>query len=426
MSGESSVFPAWSRFVPRLACLVAGLAFTVHACLWIPRLTYGFAMYYTYARLALEGDSLDRVYDDVYFNAKVHEFGFDLTDEPNNAPTAALAYMPVAWMEPVWAKIVWSIVSLSAFVYALKVLFEVSAIRMTGNAGLWLLTLLFLWKPAYDNVAFGQVYFILLLIFALSMKSLLRARVAGTAIPLALAILLKGYGGVPLLLLAFRRKWKETFIVVPLILIVIIAALPLLGIHSWAAFVSHVLPSLGAIPAHAHVAYQTINGLLRHLFTYDSSWLPHPAVVLPGTIVTLMSYATSIALIVLVLIRSRLETPPEKFLSFSAALAAGVVTAPLAEEYHFVLFIPLIFALAARFEDQISSGEWKKSSALIPAIALLVMASPLNYKSLQYTTFPIILLAYPKLYAGLAILWYARGIMNRSDADLKRVPLQIV
>ncbi|HEX7572747.1 MAG TPA: glycosyltransferase family 87 protein, partial [Bacteroidota bacterium] len=331
MDAGTTASPAWTRFVPRVACLIAFIAFSVHACLWIPRLTYGFAMYYTYARLALEGESLDRAYDDVYFNAKVREFGFDLQDQPNNPPTAALAYMPVAWLQPVLAKIVWSCVSLAALAYALKLLFEISGIRASGNAGLWLLTLVFLWHPAYDTVALGQVYFLLLLLFSLSMKGLMRERVAGTAIPLALALLVKGYGVVPALLLALRRRWKEFLIVVSIATLLIIVTLPLLGRKSWPAFFSTVLPSLGSQPSSAHVAYQTINSLLRHLFTFDPQWLPHPVFVLPGVLVTFLSYSISITVVVAVLLRSRLESGPEKFLSFSAAVAAGVVTAPLAE-----------------------------------------------------------------------------------------------
>jgi hypothetical protein len=418
VTGATPSSPRWKRFVPRLACLIACLAFLFHACLWIPRLTYGFAMYYTYARLALVGETLDRVYDDAYFNGKVREFGFDLHDEPNNPPTAALAYMPVAWLQPVWAKIVWSAASLAALGYALKVLFEISGIRASGNTGLWLLTLVFLWRPAYDTIAFGQVYFLLLLLFVLSMKELMRKRAAGTAAPLTLALLLKGYGLTPVLLLAFRRRWKEVGIVVSFSAIIIIATLPLFGTISWLAFISTVLPSLGRLPPHAHVAYQTINGLLRHLFTYDPVWLPHPVLELPGFLVTLLSYGISITLVLLVLLRTSLVSGPDKFLSFGAALGVGVVTAPLAEEYHFVLFIPLIFALAARFDAPGSSGYWKGFSKLIPAMAVLVMAAPINYKGLQYASFPAVLMAYPKLYAGLAILWYARVVMKRRDPDV--------
>ncbi len=58
MDAGTPASPAWTLFVPRVAYLVVCIAFSLHACLWIPRPTYG----------------------------------FDLQDQPNNPPTAALAY----------------------------------------------------------------------------------------------------------------------------------------------------------------------------------------------------------------------------------------------------------------------------------------------------------------------------------------------
>jgi hypothetical protein len=127
-------------------------------------------MYYTYARVAIHGESRDSVYDGAFFNAKVREFGFNIRDEPNNSPTAGLVCVPVAWLEPVSAKIVWSALSLAAIAFALKLLFELSGVRPSGTVRLLMLTVVFLWHPAYANVAFGQVYFVLLLLCALSMK----------------------------------------------------------------------------------------------------------------------------------------------------------------------------------------------------------------------------------------------------------------
>jgi hypothetical protein len=372
-------------------------------------------MYYAYARLAMEWGSLDRVYDEEYFNSRLREFGFELRDQPNNAPTAGLIYMPVAWLPPVPAKIVWSGVSLLALAFALRVLLGINGIRPSGTVGLWLLTLVFLWRPAYDTVAFGQVYFVLLLLFALSMKSMLRGGAAGTAIPLALAVLMKGYGLVPVLFLAIQKRWKEIALCAATAACVVIVTLPLLGGTSWAQFFSAVLPSLGRLPPHAHVAYQTINGLMRHLFTYDPGWLPSPAVVLPEFIVTALAFSLSAALIGFVLVRSRRVSARGKLLAYSAALACSVVTAPLAEEYHFVLFIPLIVALAAVIATPKAPGNRRGFGTLIPGIAVLVLAAPINYKALQYTSFPAVLLAYPKLYAGLAILWYACAVMKDTD-----------
>ena len=408
----------WTRIIPRIACLAAFAAFTYHACLWSPRLTSGFAMYYTYARLVLQGESLDRVYDDTYFNARIREFGFNLQDKPNNPPSAGLAYMSVAWLSPAPAKIVWSCLSVAALIWALAILFALSGIRPSGNAGLWLLALVFLWRPAYDSLAYGQIYCLLLLLFALCMKAVARERTGGTAVPLAFALVLKGYGIIPVFLLGIWRRWKEIGVLLVVSACLVAATFPLVGTRSWTAFVGTVMPSLGGLPPNAHVAYQTINGMVRHLFTYDPEWLPHPAVVLPGVAVTLLSYGVRCALLLWVLTRPGFRTGREKFLSFGAVVAAGVVTAPLAEEYHYVLFIPLIFALAADLAR--SRGEWKKLRTLIAASAILLMAAPVEYKHLQCASFPLILLAYPKLYAGLAMLWYSGGVARRRERENAR------
>lgn len=408
----------WTRIIAWIACLSAFAAFAYHASLWSPRLTSGFAMYYTYARLTLNGESLDRVYDDTNFNARVREFGFDLQDKPNNPPTAGLAYLGVAWLAPVPAKIAWTCLSVAALVWALSLLFALSGIRPSGGAGLWLLALVFIFRPLSESIAFGQIYCLLLLLFALSMKAAVLERTGGAALPLAFSTVLKGYGIIPAILFGVWRRWKVIGVMLAVSAFVIAGTLPLLGRGSWTAFVGTVIPALGGLPPNAHVAYQTINGLLRHLFTYDPEWLPHPAVVLPGLAVSLLSYGIRLALVAWVLTRPAIRSGRKKFLALGAALGAGVVTAPLAEEYHYVLFIPLVFALAAVHVHR--PLEWKNPGTLIAAGAILLMAAPVDYKHLQYAFFPLVLLAYPKLYAGLTILWYAGLLAGRREPDNAR------
>jgi len=374
-------------------------------------------MYYTYARLAGHGFSPDSVYNGAFFNAKLREFGFDLRDEPNNAPTAGLVYIPVAWLDPVPAKIAWSVLSLAAFAFALKLLFDLSGVRPAGIAGLLMLTLVFLWRPAYDNVAFGQVYFVLLLLFALSMKGAGTGGKALTAIPLASAILVKGYGVIPAILLPLERRWKESFLVVAIVVLIVIATLPLVGTASWGVLLSKVLPSLGSLPSDGNVAYQTINGFLRHFFTFDPQWLPHPLIVLPDPSVRALGYGIGLCLVCLVLLRARFESSQDRFLSFSAALAAGVVTAPIAEEYHFVLFLPLVFALCSRVSAPGFPWRENVTVTVILALALLLMAAPLHYKVLQDSPFPVSLLSYPRLYAGLAMLWCSGRVETGGTPD---------
>ena len=398
------------KVAARGACFAAFLGFMYHAFLWAPRPTSGFAMYYTYARLAIGGESLAGMYDAAFFDAKMREFGFNLRDESNNPPSAGLVYMPVAWLGPAGAKIAWSALSLAALACALNILFGISGIRPLGTGGLLLLTLVFLWHPGYDNVAFGQVYFVLLLLFAMSMKGLANGGRAMTSIPLASAILVKGYGVIPAVLLPLGRRWKESVLVVACAAAIVIATLPLFGVSPWGVFLWRILPSLGGRPSDGNVAYQTINGFLRHLFTYDPAWLPHPLVILPVTLVNVLGYALSLGLVCLVLRRARFGTVQDRFLSFSAAVASGVVTAPIAEEYHYVLFLPLVFALSAG--ERFRGGAWKENipGTAILALALLFMAAPFHYKVLQDSSFPFFLLAYPRLYAGVAMLLYSRRV----------------
>jgi hypothetical protein len=224
------------------------------------------------------------------------------------------------------------------------------------------------------------------------------------AIPVSIAFLLKGHGVVPLAWLAVCSRWKVLWIACSVILVVFVGTLPLFGVSAWSAFYHNIASTLGTNPTDAGVSYQTINSLIYHLFTYDAQWLPHPVFVLPGFVVRLMSYAINIVLIVHVLSSGRNLSRYASGISFSAAIAAGVVTAPLAEGHAFTLFLPLavglVVAIASNFQrtHSLRPLEWLCLSAIV------VLAIPIQYKSLHYESFPTVLLGYPKLFAGIVTL----------------------
>jgi 4-amino-4-deoxy-L-arabinose transferase-like glycosyltransferase len=153
-----------------------------------------------------------------------------------------------------------------------------------------------------------------------------------------------------------------------------------------------------------HTAYQTINSLLMHLFVFDEKWLPHPVINLPVNIVFIFSLLVNIS-IILYVISGKTQSPEQMLLSFSAAIAAGVVTAPVAEEYHYLLFIPLFIGLGDYFYNKYLDKKRIGLQEILFFTAVLIMILPLNYKALQDSVFPIYLLAYPKLYAGLILLY---------------------
>ena len=61
----------------------------------IAKPTHGFASYYTFSRLLLEGEDLSSSYDTSYFNSKIKEFNItSVQDLPNNIPTNAFLFLP--------------------------------------------------------------------------------------------------------------------------------------------------------------------------------------------------------------------------------------------------------------------------------------------------------------------------------------------
>ena len=405
----------------RIACIISCIAFLVHAVTWAPRLTYGFAMYYTYARLVLTGETLAGVYGEEYFNAKVHEYGFDLRDEPNNLPTAALAYIPVAWPGPAAGKVLWTIASVAFFAWALMLLFRLSGIPPGGVPGLVLLTLVLLWHPGWQAVALGQVYILLLLVFLLFIRWLPRSD-ALSGLFLGSAAIMKGYGAVPAVLLAVKGRWIVIGVSAVAALGVALATLPWLGAESWKAFFGFVLTSLGSRSQDANVAYQTVNGFVRHLFTYDTAWLPHPLVVAPPWIIAVISIGANLLLILAAVLAFRKAGEGEQLLAYGGAIAAGVMTAPLAEEYHYVLLLPLLFGLAGKCAAWRMRGGRPGLPEALGAAGALVAAAPSATHALQDASYPLVLLAYGKLGAGLALLGAAafsirRGLTNPPAAD---------
>jgi hypothetical protein len=380
--------------------------FLLYAIRASTHVTHGFAMYYTYSRMLVEGGPFEQAYSYNEFNHRIQSYGIEgILDMPNNLPTTAFVLLPVAWLPPVEAKVAWTFLSLIFYGVGLYAMLRAYGVNW-NDVRMWcVLALAFLWRPIYDGIALGQIYFMLFSLFMLAAWLIVKARDRTAGFAVGLAFLSKGYGLIPAAWFALRGHRKSAAMFALTLVIGIFATLPLLHMASWERFVSDVVTELGRRPTDAHVAFQTVNSILYHLFTYDARWIPNPAVVLPGVAVAIASYSINLFIVVIVLMRSRGTTSRETVLGFAAAIASSVVTAPLAEEYHFLLFLPLVTGLGLEFWDR-----WEERThhnLLTPLFlgSVLVLAVPLRYKALQESAFPLILLAYPKLYAGLVILF---------------------
>ena len=404
------------RWVLLLLSIASGLIFIWYSMMWAPRVTHGFAAYYTYARMLLKGEDLTQVYDYEKFNKRIHEYGMEnVRDMPNNIPTNSVVMLPLAEMSPVAAKVSWTVVSLIAFGASVALLFRLYGVSLRENLHLGILALVFLWRPIYENVAFGQIYFVLLLLFSLAMCGLKGKNLFLSSAPIAAAVLFKGYGFVPLIWMTFRKYGKEVLFCLFFIILGGLLLLPRIGLVTWEKYYETVIMSLGGLPMHGHTAFQTVNSFVTHLFLFDAEWLPVPAVSLPAGVVRGISLAANIALIVYVINRARSGIPDTLLLSMSAVTGLGVVTAPLAEEYHYVLFLPLAIGLSAWTVKQLLQRGRIGSLEIVILAAILIIALPLNYRHLNNTAPAYILFAYPKLFAGIILLIASGSVIRREE-----------
>ncbi len=383
------------------------IAFIGYSAAKAPVVTYGFASYYTFSKILLAEKDVSRVYDTTYFNNKIKEYGIENIRDMANIPTSSFLFLPIAWLNPQAAREAWTALLVIFLFISVFLLMKVFEVNYNNTLGYLLLSIPFVFYPVYYNIALGQAYILILLLFSLSIYGLKNSIVWLTSIPLALIILAKGYGFIPLLFLLVFKKWKEFLIVVVCVIAVILITLPFIHFETWGIYYQKVFLGVGFDNSSSNVAYQTINGFIRHIFIYDPGYNPNSVLNVNHNIVSFLMLVISLIFLVFILFKNRKENLVPLYL---AAISLNLILAPVAEEYHYVLLIPLIFLLGKFFYNNFRI---LKTEFAFFAICLICLAAPLGYKSLQNSAFPVYLLAYPKLYSAIILLLIFKIILTK-------------
>jgi hypothetical protein len=394
--------------------LFAIITFLGYSIIKAPVLTHGFASYYTFSRILLEEKNVSKSYDTTYFNSKIKEYGMSNIHEIANIPTSSFLFLPLAWLSPQAAKEIWTALLVIFLFISTIILLNVFDVNYRTVFGFLFLSTPFLFYPAYYNIALGQVYILILLLFSISIYGLKKNNAWLVSIPLALIILTKGYGLIPLMFLIIFKKWKESLIAIAFVISAIIITIPLITTETWGIYYQKVFLGVGFDSFSSNVAYQTINGLMRHIFIYDPVYNSNSLLNLNNNIVNGLVFVTGLFVLAFIIFQNRKEN---FVLLYIAAISLNLILAPVAEEYHYVLFLPLIFLLGNFYYDNLKR---LKIGFAFFVLSFILLAAPLPYKSLQYSKFPVFLLAYPKLYAGITMLVLAlsflrtrQGIQNK-------------
>ena len=366
---------------------------------WVksPVLTHGFASYYTSARMLADGSDMAQAYDTTYYFAKMQSYGFGSVKDLSNLPTGSFILLPLAGLEPVTAKIVWNVLGIIFLFTSILLLFRTFDIQLYSIQGLCLILLTLLFYPFYYNIAFGQAYSLLLLLASVSVYGFKKDNTLFIAIPIALIIILKGYGFYPLAALLFMKRPRVFFLTIGLTISIFLLTLPMFGLSAWQIYYAKFYSVVAYGEHSSNVAYQTMGSLLGHFFSFNSTVNTNALLSIPKLYVY---YFTQLAGLFILYLFSKKFNRDKYLIFFVMSFALNVIFSPAAEDYHSLFYLPIIILSGIILFKNISL---RSPLIYVFAIAVLLLMLPLPFRQLQDSAFPLYILAYPRLYGALIL-----------------------
>ena len=379
------------------------------------RLTHGFLAYYVAGQALRDGEPGKRLYDDEWFAARVMEVSHGtVTDININPPPLAVAWVPFAYLSAEDSLRLW----IALNVLCLGLSLWLIAVELGWSRRLWAIvavtTLLTLAAPTREQIALGQMYACILLLYVIGWRAYVHRSDALAGIAVGLAIALKTQGWPIGLLMLAQRRWSAARWVVATAAVAGLATLPWVGLDAWRAFLFEAIPST-TTPWATLTAYQDTLGFWQHLFRYDAQRNPNPLFDAPA-LAAVLTLSTTIGACVALIVGKRTAS-----VGFAAAVVLTEVLSPVAEQYHYVV---MLLPLAVLWH-----AAWQSNNAALGCCALvatLLLACPIDYKSAHPAW--AILHNYPRLLGGwlaFAALLYADragDAMQRNAGTVTQVP----
>jgi len=356
--------------------------------------------------MLIDGSDMTRAYDTTYYFAKMNEYGFGNVKDLSNLPTGSFIMLPLAGLEPVTAKIIWNVLGIIFLFISILLLFKTFDIQLYSIQGLCLILLTLLFYPFYYNIAFGQAYAMLLLLASVSVYGFKKDNTLFIAIPIALIIILKGYGFYPLAALLFMKKPRVFFLTIGLTIAIFLLTLPLFGLSAWQMYYAKFYSVVAYGEHSSNVAYQTVGSLLGHFFSFNSTVNTNAMLSIPKIYVY---YFNQLAGLVILFLLSKKFNRDNYLIFFVMSFALSVIFSPAAEDYHSLFYLPIIILSGSILFKVI---DLRSPQIYVFAIAVLLLMLPLPFRQLQDSAFPLYILAYPRLYGALIMIFLAHGLIH--------------
>lgn len=369
-------------------------------------ITHGFAAYYSAARLLREGQLTEQVYEPDYFRPIVQTDSHDQADDIYNAnpPTTSLMFWPLSFFTIETARVIWTIINALMLWAGLALLTLMYATPPRWPALATLFSLGMLFQPALETIRYGQAYLLMFLLLVITVAALARQRYFWAGLALTLTLLLKTAGWALLPLLLWQKRWLALMWLFGLVGLALIVMWPILPPALWSHY-WHTLQEILNSSQLCVPAYQTTRSILCQLLVFDPTWSQTSLVNLPWLAGTIFIALAGLTFWVMLVLSSHNPTA-----TLLAALAWGVMVAPLGEQYHHtVMLIPLSW-LVLRWHNLSRYGQ------IILLVAVIFYILPLPASPPLISKMGGLFLTYLRVY-GAWLVWLGLMLQAKATAN---------
>lgn len=271
--------------------LVIGLAAYVFSKGIVPAMsevTADFPGYFTSARIVIDGQETQRLYDDDWFRQQIRRYGLESAKNPGKfapfPPPTALLLVPLARYEPLTALRIVTVVSVLCLIGSIFLLARILAWNPVDSA----LFILSSGLAIIGGLRCGQPYIVISMFCILGYYLYLQRRPWLAGLCLGLFVPIKYFPIIILAYFAFRREWKVVMGGAAAIVAVGLLSIAVLGwkvheIFILSVFWNHLIGRLSlqdqTVPFTA--VYQSFDTLFARLFVFDPARNPQPLVAAP-------------------------------------------------------------------------------------------------------------------------------------------------
>ncbi|HLP62928.1 glycosyltransferase family 87 protein [Flavobacterium sp.] len=370
-------------------CLFKAMNFPVH----------DFANYYFGGQFLVNGQFNSNTYFPYLFNKQIADLGYSgiFASYAPNTPFLALLFTPFSLLSLAASKLVFNIISVSVFLislYRLTRFYKIKSIYIV------FIPLLF-FVPIKNELLFGQVYFVLFFFLTEFWLAYQKERLLKSAFFLSLAILLKVFPVVLLLIFLFKKEFKLLLYTFGICFLLIGISTLFTGFDVWLFWLNSVLPraSNGEIATAYVDNYQSVFMFLKRLLVANPienlNAIYHSPLLFKALI-----FAYKIKLIVIgYFVTKRISN---SLFVFSFWIMVSILLSPYGSTYTFILLIFIYFNI---IKSEISTNKkW-----MFFGLLLYINSVPISY--LLHQPFPVSylrLLTLLLLFIGIVVPFYQK------------------